>query len=87
MSRWRTVFAVAVVAVGGCKDAFRARPEVAAEAGGQELKTERLATLMAGIKGVPMTREAAEFISGMWVDQTLFAQAIANSTHSDRKPH
>lgn len=78
MSRWRTVFAVAVVAVGGCKDAFRARPEVAAEAGGQELKTERLATLMAGIKGVPMTREAAEFISGMWVDQTLFAQAIAN---------
>lgn len=77
MSRWRMVFAVAVVALGGCKDAFRARPEIAAEAGGQELKTERLAALMAGIKGVPMSREAADFIAGMWIDQTLFAQAVA----------
>jgi len=72
---------VLMVSVTGCnkmKDAFRARPEIAAEAGGQELKTERLASLMAGIKGVPMSREAAEFISGMWVDQTLFAQAVAS---------
>jgi hypothetical protein len=64
----------------GCdkfKDAFRARPEVAAEAQGQELKVERLAGFMAGIKGVPMSREAAEFIANMWVDHTLFAQALA----------
>jgi len=77
MRRRLVGFAVAVVALSGCKDAFRARPEIAAEAGGQELKSERLAALMAGIKGVPMSREAAEFISGMWIDQTLFAQAIA----------
>jgi hypothetical protein len=68
---------MAVAVLSGCKDAFRARPEVAAEAGGQELKSDRLAALMAGIKGVPMSREAAEFISGMWIDQTLFAQAVA----------
>jgi len=83
MRRWSSVTMVVGVALalGGCnkmKDVFRARPEIAAEAGGQELKVERLAALMAGIKGVPMSREAAEFISGMWVDQTLFAQAVAS---------
>jgi hypothetical protein len=81
MRRWVAGTTVAVLALAGCdkmKDALRARPEVAAEAGGQELRAERLASLMAGIKGVPMSREAAEFISGMWVDQTLFAQAIAS---------
>lgn len=81
MRRWAMVTMVVGVALTGCnkmKDAFRARPEIAAEAGGQELKAERLAALMAGIKGVPMSREAAEFISGMWVDQTLFAQAVAS---------
>ncbi len=77
MRRWLAGTLVTLLALAGCKDAFRARPEIAAEAGGQELKTERLASLMAGIKGVPMSREAADFISGMWVDQTLFAQAIA----------
>lgn len=82
MRRWTTLTMVAGAAlvVAGCdkmKDAFRARPEIAAEAGGQVLKAERLASLMTGIKGVPMSREAAEFISGMWVDQTLFAQAVA----------
>ena len=77
MRRWLAGTTVFVLALSGCKDAFRARPETAAEAGGQELKSERLAALMAGIKGVPMSREAAEFISGMWIDQTLFAQAIA----------
>jgi hypothetical protein len=78
MRRWLAGSMVMVLAITGCKDAFRARPEIAAEAGGAELKAERLASLMAGIKGVPMSREAAEFISGMWIDQTLFAQAVAS---------
>ena len=30
-----------------------------------------------------MSREAAEFISGMWIDQTLFAQAIAKGRALD----
>ena len=73
----RVWLVVAVVASAGCKDAFRARPEVVAEAGGQELSVDRLAQLMVSIKGVPATREAAEFIANMWVDQTLFSQAVA----------
>ncbi len=75
--RARAVMLMAVALLGGCKNAFRARPEIVAEAGGQELKIERLAALMAGIKSVPLTREAAELITNMWVDHTLFAQAIA----------
>jgi hypothetical protein len=73
----RVWLVVAVLAAAGCKDALRARPEVVAVAAGQELSVDRLAQLMAGIKGVPASREAAEFIANMWVDQTLFAQAVA----------
>jgi len=73
----RVWLVVAVLAAAGCKDAFRARPEVVAEAGGQELSVDRLAQLMVGIKGVPASRDAAEFIATMWVDHTLFAQAVA----------
>ena len=53
MRRWVAGTAVVLALASGCKDAFRARAEVAAEAGGQELSTDRLASLMAGIKGVP----------------------------------
>jgi len=78
MRRWSMV--VMTLALAGCdnlKDMFSARPEVAAEAGGQQLKVERLAKMMTSIKGVPLTRDAAEFITNMWVDHTLFAQALA----------
>lgn len=68
----------AAVMLAGCKDAFRARPEVVAEAAGQELKIEQLAKLLAGIKSVPISKEAAELVINMWVDHTLFAQAVAS---------
>jgi hypothetical protein len=55
-----------------------ARPEVVAEAAGQELTVERLALVMASVKGVPLTREAAEVISRAWIDYTLLAQAVAS---------
>ncbi len=73
----RVWLVVAVLVATGCKDAFRARPEVVAEAGGQELSVDRLAQLMVGIKGVPVSRDAAEFMANMWVDHTLFSQAVA----------
>ncbi|MEO8139805.1 MAG: peptidylprolyl isomerase [Gemmatimonadota bacterium] len=79
MRRWSMV--VLALALAGCdkmKDMVSARPEVAAEASGQELKVERLAKMMTSIKGVPLTRDAAEFIANMWVDHTLFAQALAD---------
>jgi hypothetical protein len=66
------------VILTGCKDAFRARPEVVAEAAGQELKIEHLGKLLAGIKSVPISKEAADLVINMWVDHTLFAQAIAS---------
>jgi hypothetical protein len=56
---------------------FTARPEIAAEAKGQELKVERLAGILSSIKGVPLTPEAARFIANMWVDYTLLSQALA----------
>lgn len=77
----RGLLLLALLAVTACdklKDAFTARPEVAAEAGGQVLKASRLADLMVGIKGVPQSREAADFIANMWVDHALFAEAVAS---------
>ncbi len=79
MQRWSMVMLALVLA--GCaslKDMFSARPEIVAEAAGQQLKVERLAKLMTTIKGVPLTRESAGFIAGMWVDYTLFSQALAS---------
>lgn len=81
MRRWSMV--VLALALAGCdnlREMSSARPEVAAEASGQQLKVERLARMMTSIKGVPLTREAAEFIANMWVDHTLFAQALTGGT-------
>jgi parvulin-like peptidyl-prolyl isomerase len=64
----------------GCKavrDMLSARPQFAAEAQGQELPVERLAKIMTSLKGVPLTREAAEFLANMWVDYALFSHALA----------
>lgn len=77
MRRGLVAAMAAAVILTGCKDAFRARPEVAAEAAGEELKIDHLAKLLAGIKSVPISKEAAELIINMWVDHTLFAQALA----------
>ena len=70
----------AVVALSGC-DAIKrmsgGTPTVVATAAGQQLSVDRLARLMAGIKGVPMAPEAADFIANLWVDHTLLAQSLA----------
>ncbi|TFG49131.1 MAG: hypothetical protein E4H38_05415 [Gemmatimonadales bacterium] len=78
MRRWSAGVMVLAVLVGtGCKEMFQARPEVVAEASGETLKAARLAELMSKIKGFPVSREAAEFLANMWVDHTIFAQALA----------
>jgi hypothetical protein len=80
MSGRMLLLVLAGITMSGCnglRDMLSARPEVAAEAKGQELKVERLAVLMTALKGVPLTREAAEFIASTWVDYTLFSQAVA----------
>lgn len=72
---------VSLLLVLGCdtlKDAFTARPEVAAMAAEQDLPVERLAGIIAGLKGMPVSAEAARGLAGLWIDHTLFAQALAS---------
>ena len=75
--------AVLAAATGltGCsnfRDLFSAHADVAAEAAGMELPAQRLAGILAGAGGQQkLTREAAEFIAGTWVEYALFAQAVA----------
>jgi peptidyl-prolyl cis-trans isomerase D len=76
----RAWLALGVVGVLGCnnfRDLFSAHADRAAQAAGQELSAERLAEIMGQTKGVRITREAADFVANIWVDYTLFAQALA----------
>lgn len=68
----------------GCGDSFNAHPDVAAEAAGQTLTSERVAAILTSVKGVTVNAEAANFVANLWVDYTLFAQAVAeNSLEAD----
>jgi hypothetical protein len=70
----------ALVLVAGCnrlQEAFTARPSAAVEAAGMPLGVERLAEYMVGLKGLPLNAEAARGVAGLWIDHTLFAQALA----------
>ncbi|HET8650221.1 MAG TPA: peptidylprolyl isomerase [Gemmatimonadales bacterium] len=76
----RLMLVAAVALLAGCnnfKDLFSAHADVAAEAGPAELSAERLSDIMAGAKGLRPTRDGAEFVSRLWVDYSLFAQAVA----------
>jgi hypothetical protein len=70
-----------VTGLGGCsnfRDLFSAHADTAAEAGGQELSSQRLAEILAaGGKGVKLDRETAAFVANIWVDYALFGQAVA----------
>jgi hypothetical protein len=77
----RRLFLVAgILAVSGCsnfRDLFSAHADVAADAAGQTLTTDRLAEMLGRAKGAQMTRETADFMASVWTDYTLFAQAVA----------
>src|SRR5437879_7970014 len=70
-----------VTGLSGCsnfRDLFSAHADTAADAGGQELPSQRLAEILAGGgKGVKLNRESAAFVANIWVDYTLFGQAVA----------
>jgi hypothetical protein len=57
---------------------FTARPSIVVDAGGRQLTVERLAQLMTSIKGIPLTQEGARFLVDLWVDATLFGQALTS---------
>src|SRR3954467_9546780 len=66
-----------LIACNSFRDLFSAHADVAAEAGGQRLTPERLGQIMNSGKGVRPNREAANFVSNVWVDYALFAPAVA----------
>ena len=77
-----TLFSLVLLSAGvsACnsfRDLFSAHADVAATAGDQDLTSERLGQIMGGAKGMKPTREAANFVSNVWVDYALFAQAAA----------
>jgi hypothetical protein len=67
-----------VTACSDFRELFSAHADVAAEAGGQRLTPDRLAQIMNSGKGIRPNREAANFVANVWIDYTLFAQALAN---------
>jgi hypothetical protein len=70
--------AAGLTACDSFRDLFTAHADVAAEAGGQKLTPERLGQIMSGGKGIRPNRETANFVSNVWIDYTLFAQAVAD---------
>lgn len=75
---WLVVGALAIAGCSNFRDLFSAHAETAAEAGDMSLTPERLAQILTGPKGVRLNSEAANFVTGMWVDYALFAQAVAD---------
>jgi peptidyl-prolyl cis-trans isomerase D len=67
-----------LTACSSSRDLFSAHADAAAEAGGQRLTPERLSQIMSSGKGIRPNREAANFVSNVWVDYALFAQAVAD---------
>jgi len=60
----------------GFRDMFSAHANNAAEAGGVDLSSKRLAEILfAATKGQRLTNETAEFVANAWVDYALFAVA------------
>jgi hypothetical protein len=57
------------------------RPDRAAEAAGQELSAETLAGFMSASPNAKqdLKPEAVDFVANLWVDYTLFAQALATN--------
>lgn len=66
-----------LVGCGSFRDLFSAHADVAAEADGQQLPSQRLAQILSsGGKGVKINRETAEFIANVWIDYALLGQAV-----------
>ena len=76
----RLLLVVSMVVLAGCnRDMFKAGAGVAAVAGSAKLSPERLADFVLEAKGAQLNNETADFITNVWVDYSLFAQAIAKN--------
>jgi len=72
---------VAGITVAGCgsfRDIFTSHAETAARVGTRELKSEKVAEVIARIGGANANPLATEFVTGIWVDMELFADQVAS---------
>ncbi len=79
----KTVAVAGVLALAACGDAknlFVAKGKVAARAGDLTLSPERLSEILSGPRGMRVTKDAAGYVTSLWVDYALFAQAAADRT-------
>lgn len=77
MRRSSLALLAALSACTSFRDAFTARRDLAAEAGGLKLPPDTLARILAAPRGIQLTRDAAGFVTNLWVDYALFAEAAA----------
>ncbi|HEV8196940.1 MAG TPA: peptidylprolyl isomerase [Gemmatimonadales bacterium] len=81
----RVGFAVLVagVAVAGCsgfRDVFTSHAETAARVGSRELKSARVAEIIGRLGGSSANPQAADLVTNIWVDMSLFADRVADRT-------
>src|SRR5688500_17839819 len=67
---------LAVTGCKGLKDRLSAHADTAAEVGSRVLPAERVATVLTKSGGGP-SLQAAQFVSNLWLDYALFANAVA----------
>jgi PPIC-type PPIASE domain len=75
MRRLSLALVLGLAACGSFKDTFTSRRDSAAEAGALKLSSDTLARILAGPRGLRLTKDAANFVTNLWVDYALFAQA------------
>ena len=74
----RLLLVVSMVVLAGCnRDLFKPGAGSVAVAGSARLSPERLADFVGEAKGAQLNNETADFITNVWVDYSLFAQAVA----------
>ncbi len=81
----RVGFAVLVagVTVAGCgsfRDVFTSHAETAARVGSRELKSARVAEIISRLGGPTANPQAADLVTGIWVDMSLFGDQVAGGT-------
>jgi hypothetical protein len=72
------VAAVAVTGCGSFRDVFTSHAETAARVGSKELKSARVAEIIGRLGGPNANPQAADLITGIWVDMSLFGDQVAS---------
>ncbi|HEX3928973.1 MAG TPA: peptidylprolyl isomerase [Gemmatimonadales bacterium] len=58
---------------------FATHSDLAATAAGQDLSVQRVTDIMTAGKGIPLNAQTASLVADIWVDLTLFSQAVADN--------